>query len=68
MISIIITSYKEKESIGKAIESFVKQNIKEDYELIAAAPDEETGNEIKKYERKYKHVRYKWEAFFVLSI
>ena len=58
MISIIITSYKEKESIGKAIESFVKQNIKEDYELIAAATDEETGNEIKKYERKYKHVRY----------
>jgi len=58
MISIIITGYKESETIGKAIESFVKQDIKEDYELIAAAPDVETGKEIKKYEEKYEKVKY----------
>lgn len=57
MISIVITSYKEPKTIGKAIESFLNQNIKEKYEIIVAAPDKETLNVAKKYSKKYKQVK-----------
>jgi cellulose synthase/poly-beta-1,6-N-acetylglucosamine synthase-like glycosyltransferase len=57
MISIIITSFKEPKTIGKAIESFLQQDIEEDYELIAAAPDKDTLDIIKGYSKKYKQVR-----------
>lgn len=57
MISIIITAFKEPETIGKAIESFLKQNIKEKYELIISAPDEETLNVAKKYSSKNKKIK-----------
>ena len=49
MISIIITSFKEPKTIGKAIEAFQNQKIKEKYELIVVAPDKETLNAAKKY-------------------
>jgi len=52
MISIIITSFKEPLTIGKAIESILSQKIKEDYELIVTAPDKETLNVAKKYHVK----------------
>jgi len=42
MISILITSFKEPDTIGKAIEAFTKQDIDEAYELIVVAPDDET--------------------------
>ena len=42
MLSIIITSFHEPRTIGKAIESFINQDIREKYELIVAAPDKET--------------------------
>lgn len=42
MISIIITSYKEPDTIGKAISSFLEQNIKEKFEILVLAPDKET--------------------------
>ena len=51
MISIIITSYKESKTIGRAIECFINQNIK-DYELIVIAPDKETLDAAKKYKVK----------------
>jgi len=51
MISIVITSYKEPGTIGKAIESFLKQNIKGRYELIVSAPDKETIAAAKKYKK-----------------
>ena len=57
MISIIITSFKEPKTIGKAIESFVKQNIKENYELYIVAPDNETINIAKKNKRRYKQIK-----------
>ena len=57
MISIIITSYKEPKTIGKAIESFLKQKIREKYELIVSAPDRETQDVVKKYVKKDKRVR-----------
>ena len=52
MISIIITAYKEPKTIGKAIEAFKNQKIKEKHEIIVVAPDEETITEAKKYKVK----------------
>ena len=57
MISIIITAYKEHETIGKAIESFLNQDIKEEYEMIVSCPDEETAQVVKKYSEKNKRIR-----------
>ncbi|MBU1076426.1 MAG: glycosyltransferase [Spirochaetes bacterium] len=51
MISIIITGYKEPKTIGKAIESFQEQKIK-DSEIIVLAPDKETLDVAKKYKVK----------------
>ncbi|MEM2956108.1 MAG: glycosyltransferase [Candidatus Pacearchaeota archaeon] len=51
MISIVITSFKEPSTIGKAIESFLRQKIKEKCELIVCAPDKETINIAKKYKK-----------------
>ncbi len=53
MISIIITSYKEPKTIGRAIKSFQNQKIKEKYEIIVVAPDKETLNVAKKYKVRY---------------
>jgi len=50
MISIIITAFKEPK-IGRAIESFLNQDIKEKYELIVSAPDKETQSIVKKYKK-----------------
>jgi cellulose synthase/poly-beta-1,6-N-acetylglucosamine synthase-like glycosyltransferase len=57
MISIIITAFKEPNTIGRAIESFAKQKIRDKYELIVAAPDDETLNVAKNYSKKYKQVK-----------
>src|SRR3989344_4220778 len=48
MISIVITSFKEPKTIGKAIEAILNQKINDDYELIVAAPDDETLDVAKK--------------------
>lgn len=55
-ISIIITSYKEPKTIGKAISAFGNQNIK-NTEILVLAPDAETINAAKKYKIKYKNLR-----------
>lgn len=57
MISIIITSFHEPKTIGKAIESFLNQKILEDYEIIVCAPDKETLEVAKNYQTKNKHLR-----------
>jgi len=57
MISIIITSFNEPQTIGKAIESFLNQNIKEKYELIVSAPDKPTLAVAREYKRKYKQIK-----------
>lgn len=56
MISIIITAYKEEKTIGKAIESILKNNIK-DYEIIVTAPDDATLNAAKSYQKKDKRIK-----------
>jgi len=49
MISIIITAYKEPNTIGKAIESITSQKISDKYELVVVAPDKATIDIAKKY-------------------
>ncbi|MBL7147215.1 MAG: glycosyltransferase [Nanoarchaeota archaeon] len=58
MISIIITAYKEPETIGKAIESFLKQKIKPKYELIVSCPDKETTKVVKNFMKKNKQIKH----------
>ncbi len=55
MISIIITSFKEPKTIGKAIEAIGEQKIKKS-EIIVVAPDEETLNAAKEYSKKYTNI------------
>jgi cellulose synthase/poly-beta-1,6-N-acetylglucosamine synthase-like glycosyltransferase len=57
MISIIITSFKEPKTIGRAIQQVLKNKIKEDYELIISAPDKETLDAAAIYAKKYKQIR-----------
>ncbi len=63
-VTVLITSFKEPDTIGRAIEAFIKQDILErkpdlQYEIVVAAPDKETAEVIKSYEKKYPHlVRY----------
>jgi len=52
MISIIITSFKEPKTIGRAIEDFLNQDIKFKYEILVLAPDSETLDVVKKYKNK----------------
>src|SRR3989344_2444382 len=58
MISIIITSYKEPHTVGRAIEAIINQNIKEKYELICASPDEETAKVVKTYSKLDSRIKY----------
>ena len=58
MISIVITSFKEPEPVRRAIESILKNKIKEKYELIIAAPDKETANVVKSFSKKNKRIKY----------
>ncbi len=57
MISVIITAYKEPRTIGKAIEQVLNNNIKQNYEILVSAPDEETLEVAGKYARKNKKIR-----------
>ncbi len=58
MISIIITSFKEPLTIGRAIESFLKQDVKEKYEIIVSSPDKETTDVAMTYVKEYKQVMH----------
>ncbi|HVY01387.1 MAG TPA: glycosyltransferase [Candidatus Nanoarchaeia archaeon] len=56
MISILLTSYKEPKTIGRAIQSLSNQGIK-DFELLVSAPDKETldvARQQSKYNEKIK--------------
>ncbi len=57
MLSIIITSFKEPNTIGKAIDSFLQQKTSINYELIVSAPDKETQEIVEIYAKKHKQVR-----------
>lgn len=57
MISIIITSYKEPETIGKAITSVLSNKIKQKYEIIVCAPDKETLNAASVVKKKSRNLK-----------
>ena len=57
MISIIITSFKEPKTIGRAIEAFLEQKLS-NYELIVVAPDKETLDVARMYSKKNKKVKW----------
>ena len=61
MLSIIITSYNEPQTIGRAIESFLNQDIKDKFEILVVAPDIETGEIAKQYS-KTKWIKDKREG------
>lgn len=56
MISIIITSYNEPKTIGKAISSFLNQRPK-NFELIITAPDKETLEVARSFAKKNKKIK-----------
>lgn len=57
MISIIITAYKEPKTIGKAIEQILKNRLKDEFELIVSAPDDETLNIVRRYAKKDNRIK-----------
>ncbi|MAG37897.1 hypothetical protein CMI45_00720 [Candidatus Pacearchaeota archaeon] len=57
MIEVIITSFKEPKTIGKAIESFLEQDLKEKYRIWVVAPDKETLDIAREYGKKDKRVK-----------
>ncbi len=56
MISIGITAFKEPKTIGKAIESFLANKMK-DYEIIVSAPDKETLAVVKKHAKNNSRIK-----------
>ncbi len=54
MIDVVITSYKEPETIGRAVEGFLKQDVKEEYNIWVVAPDKETLDVAKSYGKRVK--------------
>ena len=56
MISIIITAWEDPKSTDKCISLFLKERINENYEILAACPDEKTKNVILNYKKKYPKI------------
>jgi len=50
--TVIITSFKEPKTIGRAIEAFQKQKTKKKFDILVSAPDKETLDVAKKYDVK----------------
>ena len=57
MITIVITAFKEPKTIGKAIGQVLKNKIKDKFELIVSAPDEETLGVARLYAKKDKRIK-----------
>jgi cellulose synthase/poly-beta-1,6-N-acetylglucosamine synthase-like glycosyltransferase len=57
MLSIIITAYKEKKTIGKAIQSILDNKLKVSYEILIVAPDKETLNVARVYSGKDSKIK-----------
>lgn len=57
MLSIIITTWKEPETVKKAIQSFLDEKIQQSYEILVAAPDQETIDSAKTMQKKYNQIK-----------
>jgi cellulose synthase/poly-beta-1,6-N-acetylglucosamine synthase-like glycosyltransferase len=58
MISIIITAFREPDTIGRAMDAVVSQKISEEYELIVACPDKETKDIVLEYKKKHPQIKH----------
>lgn len=57
MISIILTTYKEPQTVGRAIEKILENPLPKDYELIITAPDDQTLQVAEQYAKKNKKIK-----------
>ena len=57
MISVIITSYREAATIGRALDAFLAQ-LPADAELLVVCPDPETTAVVNEYSRRHPVVRH----------
>ncbi len=57
MLTIILTTYKEPYTIGKAIEQVLKNPLPEDYEILVTAPDDETLEVAKQYAKENQKIK-----------
>ena len=57
MISVIITSYREAATIGRALDAFLAQ-LPADAEILVVCPDPETTAVVNEYGRRYPVVRH----------
>lgn len=57
MISIVITSFNEPNTIRKAIDSFLEQDLPKEYELVVIAPDKQTHDIVKEGYKRNKNVK-----------
>ena len=57
MISVIITSYREAATIGRALDAFLAQ-LPADAEILVVCPDPETTEVVNEYGRRYPVVRH----------
>ena len=55
-ITLLITAFREPK-IKKAIESALKQKTRYQYQILVSAPDEETLNVAKEYQKKDKRIK-----------
>ncbi|MCX7778806.1 MAG: glycosyltransferase [Patescibacteria group bacterium] len=57
MVSIVVTTYREKKTLTKSIRLIVDENI-ENYELIVVGPDRETEEIVQDFQITYPQIRY----------
>lgn len=57
MVSVIITTKNEAKTLEKAIEAILKQNLKEEYEILVIGPDKETQKIVQNF-FQYPRVKY----------
>ena len=57
MISVIITSYREAATIGRALDAFLAQ-LPADAEILVVCPDPETTAVVDEYRRRHLAVRH----------
>lgn len=57
-LSIIVTAYREENTVGRAVESFLSQDLPHDYELLAVCPDDETSDVVQRYVAGNQRVRH----------
>src|SRR3989344_763831 len=58
MISIVINSFNEPELLRKSLTCVLKNNIKDNCEIVVAAPDLESDKVIKELQKKDKRIRH----------